>query len=451
MNGKIFFLPIIIWALASLAPIASGATNEVIRLFDGSILSGSALDLDPTRGITWSSPAARKPILFRQTNIASILFPKSISAADQEKDSVSTFQFTNGDKVNGGLHSIEQGKIIIDSEFGGKIEAPQEQLQGIFFSRGQRLLYEGPTSLEGWKTGDQMRAWEYKDGAFVSNGADILGRDFNLQGSCSVEFEMIWNGPFAFSVTLYAQELDRFDYSSSSYVIYIGSASIAAQRIQAGVGTMMLGRAAPSGLANKNRAKFEIRCNKSEGTITVLMDGKFVEKWADPQGFVGKGKGILFFSQVDGVAMRLQNIRVMEWDPRFEPDNSALENKEDVLMLANKDKVRGKLLGVENGKAAIEVKGNRLNVPLDRIVQMSLAKPKATTNDSDPWLVQGTFIGGEALSFKLTDWTGEKIEGVSPNFGPLQMERSKIKQLFFNLHRPQPAEAGMEMQELDFE
>ena len=48
--------------------------------------------------------------------------------------------------------------------------------------------------------------WTYRDGSFVTAGAGILARDFNLTGSSTIEFDVACNGPFNLLLGLYSAD-----------------------------------------------------------------------------------------------------------------------------------------------------------------------------------------------------------------------------------------------------
>jgi hypothetical protein len=419
---------------------STNARAGILQLTDSSTLHGSLASISETNGLVWRHPAAKEPLQFFATNIHLVRF-ENAEAPTHGFTPTCRFQFKNGDELMGNIRDLSDGKLRFQSWFGDNIEAALPVLEAILFSaRGYNLLYEGPTNTNGWRIGRNPRSWEYKDGAFVANGADLLGRDFGLTGSSSLEFDLSWNSAFSLSITLYAQVIDRFDYSSSAYLLYLGTGSVSVQRVQAGAGAIMLGQAQIPEMLRRNKMRFEIRCNKEDATISLFADGRFIQRWKDSSqgGFVAKGGGIVFFSQVDTRALRLSNIRVSEWDGRFEPDSMTnLPTDLDIVFLANRDKVFGKVLSIEPTKATVEAKQTKLDIPLERVTQIRFAKAASETNlfARD---VRATFPGGESVVFKLEQWDSARtngVKGVSRTFGPLAFDPQKIRQLQFNLER----------------
>lgn len=436
-------LSLILSAAALSTPAQEAAPRRgILQLSDGSSLHGTLGGIDGTNRLLWSHPASSRPLEFSMGNMASVRFEQ---AQPMKHDFTPTarFQFKNGDELVGTVRSLKDNVLQFQSWFGDNVQAQLPALESILFSsRGYNLLYEGPTGTNGWRIGRNPRSWEYKDGAFIANGADLLGRDFGIKDSSTLEFDLAWSGAFSLSITLYAQVIDRFDYSSSAYLVYLGTGAISVQRVQAGSGAVMLGQSQIPEMYRKNKMHFEIRANKEDATITLFADGKFVQRWKDTSqgGFVAKGGGIVFFSQVEARSLKISNIRVAEWDGRFEPEGMTnLPTDMDVVFLANRDKVFGKVLSLEETKATVEAKQTKLDIPLERVTQIRFAKTDAETN-TVPGEVRATFPGGESVVFNMEKWDATEVKGSSRTFGPVSFDPRNIREMQFNLNRSADAE-----------
>src|SRR5262249_16329580 len=156
-----------------------------------------------------------------------------------------------------------------------------------------------------------------------------------------------WTGQFGMVLTLYTEVFDRFDYSSSAYMIYFGPGYVTLQRVQAGAGTINLGQGQIPGMQQKNSVHIEVSTQKEDASFTFLVDGVAVQRWKDNGGFVAKGSGAAFFSQLEGATVKLSNMKVSEWEGRYEliPTNS-VPAKEDIIYLVNRDRVTGTIDGI---------------------------------------------------------------------------------------------------------
>ena len=77
-------------------------------------------------------------------------------------------------------------------------------------------------------------------------------------------------------------------------MFYLSPGYITLQRVQGGSGAMNLGQAQIPEMGRKTRLHIEIRSNKEDSTLGLLVDDRLVQRWKDTAGFVGQGSGIVF-------------------------------------------------------------------------------------------------------------------------------------------------------------
>ena len=416
-------------------PETPAPTGDVLQFLDGSLVHGHLQGIQLTNGILWQHSAAKEPLQFRPSNVAWIRF-ESVESVTTERKALSYFRFRNGDEVYGRLLGADDEKVRLESWFGGVFEAPRTNVQTIsLFEKGFSIVYEGPNGPDGWRMERQVKGWSYRDGSFIANGVGLLAKKFEpFQNSATIEFDLAWSGHFSMVLTFFTERTEQFDYSSSAYMMNISPGYINMQRIQAGAGSSVLGQIQAPAMLNKSRAHFEIRANREESTITLLQDGAVLQRWKDNNGFVARGGGILFFSQMEGPTVRLSNIRISAWEGRFEPEVAAPdETSEDTIYLANRDRVSGKVEQVRDGKLTVRAGQTALDIPLQRITQIHLAETNALPAPNEPWSVRALVRGGGVVSFRLDEWGEREVAGVNPNFGRIAFNPNSIRQLQFNL------------------
>ena len=124
--------------------------GDLLQFVDGASIHGRLRQMSSGGAVEWEHPDARVPIEFGPSNIAWIRFekPRTVNAPGQPG---CRFRFNNGDEVFGNLSAIEGDTVQLETWFGGALKAPRQALQSIIFlSKGFSILYEGPTSAEGW-------------------------------------------------------------------------------------------------------------------------------------------------------------------------------------------------------------------------------------------------------------------------------------------------------------
>ncbi len=439
------------WTLLAICSTASAdtpASDGVLEFLDGASLHGRLRSMSAERGIGWEHPEAKKLIELRPSNLASIVFDNVKPIMTPWKPTC-RFRFLNGDELYGNLSAIDERTVEMETWFGGNLIAPRASVQSIsFFWKGFAVLYEGPNSAEGWITSKGNRGWQYRDASFVTSEPGIIGRDFKLPASSSLEFDLAWSSPFTLGLTLYTETMDRFDYSVSSYMFYVSPGQVSLQRMQSGVGVTSLGRVEIPGMLRKNKVRLEFRSNKEDATLAVFADGQLLQRWRDSGGFVAKGGGVVFSSQMEGPLIRISNIRVAEWDGRFENERATdAPLQSDFALLINRDRVIGDVQSVREGKLRITTPQTSLEIPMQRVTQLVLGRTNSPPSNSSPWVVRAHVAGGGTVAFQLDQWRLDQVSGTSATFGRLALNPQSIRQLQFNLDKMKLANDNKDLSE----
>jgi hypothetical protein len=419
------------------APLEAADPNHFVRLFDGSALHGTMKSLDPKNGLMWEHENALEPLQFEFPSLGSIRFNPT-QRWKGGRQSQCRFRFTNGDEVYGKILAMDESFIDMETWFGGTLRADREKVQSIaFLQNGYRVLYEGPNTLNEWVLGKSPNGWRYQDGILSVTDRGVIGREMGIEDSASLAFDLSWEGTFQLTVTMHAETLDRYDYSKGAYVFFLSPQFVSFQRIQPGAGVMTLGQVRLTNLANRTKARFELRTHRDKSSFALLADGEVIGTWKDSRGFVAKGSGVSFSSQVSRSTFSLSRILVTEWDGLFESDFEVDEAQQsDGLLLINRDQPIGIVKDIQDGKLNFNLR-NRLDVkiPLERIKQIQLHQSEPTDDTFEEEDVRVQISGGGSLSFVLDKWTDSLIEGTSRTFGPVQFNPNSIRQVELNLER----------------
>ena len=430
---RFFSLAAVALGLGQVLGHAAGK-DDLVRFLDGSMLHGELQQVSLGDGVRWSRADLAKPVDFQPDNLAWIRFEGARPVKRPTEPTVH-IRFHNGDEVLGNLIALDEQRVQFSTWFNEQLSAPRDVLQSLaFLSPGFRILFEGPTTLTGWKLGRDPKAWKYSDGVFISEGVGVIGRDFGLKDSSRIEFDLQWSGTFSLIVPVYTSALDRFDYRSNSYMFYISRGYVSLQRVQNGAGVRNLGQGQIPEMQSKNRVQVEIRVNKPKAEMELYIDRKLVRKWRDTNGFSATGTGMAFFSQLNGPIVRVSNLRVSAWDGHSDPIQiAATDGAEDMVFLKNRDEVPGNLRSMNAQTVVINSLGADLTIPLERITRVALTKPEAKPETKRPWEVRAHFAGGAAVSFDFKQWDGSTLTGRSRNFGPVTFDSQYIRLLQFNL------------------
>ncbi len=417
--------------------LRAGEPNHLVKLFDGSSLHGEMRSLDPANGLIWQHPSAATDLQFPFPSLGTIRFNPS-QRWKGARQSQCRFRFTNGDEIYGRILGMDASHIEMETWFGGQLRADRENVQSIaFLQNGYRVLYEGPNTMNEWVKGKSPNGWSYQDGVLSVTDRGVIGRDMGLSESASLAFDLAWEGTFQLTVTMHAETLDRYDYSKGAYVFFLSPQFVSFQRIQPGAGVMTLGQVRMTNLVNRSKARFDLRTHRDKATFALLADDEVIGTWKDSRGFVAKGTGVSFSSQVSRSTFSISRLLVTEWDGLFESDFEVSdEQSSDGLLLINRDQPLGKVQDIQDGKLNFNLR-NRFDVkiPLERIKQIQLHQTEPPDEQFEDDEVRVQISGGGSLSFQLDRWTDTVVEGVSRTFGPVAFEASSIRQVELNLER----------------
>lgn len=465
-------------SIAMLSNSFASAAADQLQFLDGSFLLGSLHSIDAEHEVRWRHPGAKLALEFTFTNLHQVRFGHERPAMTNGP-ATCRFRFTNGDEVLGELIALDEDTLDLDTWFAGRLRAPRKALQSVtVMTGGYSTLYDGPTSTNGWKIGGNpavvganrvvlagglinfdpnliingrvaaqagqaavpTNSWVFHNGAFYSMAVGSLGRDFKLPPQSRIEFDVAWKGTPSLRFALYTDALDQFDYSSG-YQLYLSSSYIYMMRR---AGANVAGAVMPSTtvrlptMTQKNRIHFEFRCNNEKGTVALFADGVLVQEWKDSGGPM-PGRGISFYSQRSDLALRISNLRVSAWDGRNDEPAPAALAQETTVLLVNGDRVSGKLGAIKDGRMSFETPQAKLNVPLQRAVQIHLACDGTNTPPHAAAEVQASLHGGEKVSLQLEKWEDGKAHGTSAVFGKVSLNPQWVRQLLFNPHRPRLA------------
>ncbi len=444
-NGGVILARSILMALGLLFTISTvaqtppRASSDLLQFLDGSTLHGSLVGIESGHNVHWQHPAAREAIAFQPRNLHRLRFMHAAPVLPPQGDAPACrLRFANGDEVVGDLLALDEKNVVFKTWFGGQLTAPRDTIRTLQFIQGRSVThYEGPTSLAEWTTGQPAGAWSFHDGVLSATQVGSIGRDVALPPRGRLELDLDWTGQISLLMSIYT-ESTRFDFNASGYMFIFGPGYVTLQRMQGIRGTTHMSQVIAPQLAEKNQAHIEIRADKSQGTLALLIDGNQVQQWTDASGFAGQGTGMAFLSQRIGPPINVSNIRVSNWQGEGAASSSATNNSQTTVSLINGDLAKGEVKTIREGKLSLMLNNATLPVPVERVLQIDF--PAGTTNSASvAGLVRAELHSGASVTFAVKQWNEREVSGVSPHFGNVALKPEWIRQLVFNLDKPKPA------------
>ncbi len=429
--------------------VAAAQVDDGLFFSNGDRLRGELVSFDPEQGLVWRHPDAGGELKARVANITKVRLGERPATTGKTLFPV-LLRLVNQDEIEGGLVSIQAETILLRTWFAGDLAIPRSIIASMVpQSPRPGILYEGPTGLEGWTQGKppipdvDPGGWNYRQGSFFATQSASIARDFKLPSLVDIQFDVAWKGFFNLAVALYADSLHPINLANKDnapdfggfYSLQLNNNNVNILVVRKQQPITSLGAAFMPIPNTKNSMHVNIRVNKPEQTIHLLIDGTPVKQWREPAEFAGTGTILRFVNQTASI-MKLSNLTVAEWDGRMETTtNRAPDPKSDFVLLMNNDTVSGRLQKFGDGKLTVESPLGALEIPLQRIAQLRFAEsatplPAARTNAP-----QAFFVSRGRVTLEVERVAGQQLVGKSPLMGPLKISLAALKLLQL---QPQP-------------
>jgi len=436
----------------------SAAPKDIMEFLNGDILRGTFLSYDSKNGVRWQHASIKQVLSVKPQGLARIRLQRPHPSKPGKTSAY--VKFINGDELAGDLISLDEEKMTLETWYAGTLSIPRSALASIVFGVGKfGVIYEGPTSADGWVTkssanaavfarniqiingvvvaggqqqpSDKPTGWQFKDDAFYCIGNGTLGRDVKLPPLVNIEFDIAWRGVPNFAVHFYTDSLDA-NWGNNAYVLQFSYRNAYLRRQSPNTGGNNLGSVELPDFAQRAKARISIRCNREQKSIALLVDDVLLKQWIDTGNLGGQGTGLLFWQQSQS-ALRISNIRITEWDGRLDSDSSATALKEDLMTLANKDKVTGKLKAFRDDKVVFATAFATLQVPVERVSRVFFAVPSPEPPPIDPAEVSLFFADRGKVTLNIERWDEQQIVGKSSRLGAVKLIPAAFSSLQFNL------------------
>lgn len=410
--------------------------HDVLEFLSGDRLRGNLEAVDPA-ALVWRHEAAADPIRFKLPALqAARLAPPHESAPAGREESL--VHLTNDDTLSGTLISLDADKLLLDTWYGGTVSVRRAMVRRLIPNlKSQAVVYAGPDDLANWSTGERTAAgaWKLRGDTLVCYQQTPIGREIEgWPDRARIDFDVAWENYPGFNICFYADSLQI--YNNNGYMLQVSGSSLYFRRQQRNKGATNLWNENMEKFnqSRTRKAAFSLLVDRHKASFTLLVDGEVVRQWTDSNGFAGEGKGIVLQPQAMG-GMRFSNIRVSHWNGSVPDTESKPDPAQDHLDFINRDTVSGALLSIADGKAKVKSSYGDVDVPLDRISQVTLSQDKlerARRNKED---IRALFSGTTAVTFDLDRMDNGRLSGTSENFGAISVPLAALRQVEFNIYK----------------
>jgi hypothetical protein len=421
------------------------ADLEDILLFrDQDTLHGKLLGIDSSEyGLKWKHRQSNQEFTFALSNVDQIIL--GFKTARPAKESMEEIHLTNGDVLQGKIVALNEKHLVLDTWYAGKVNIARPMLKKIIPNAETALpIYEGPNDLDEWTIGlpgSGSPAWQFKNGVLNGLPPTPIGKLIEkLPDKADFQFDAAWNRSPAFAFIAYT-DTDFFENCEGGYLLQTLGSKIFLKRIARWANQTSIGEPANcEGFDNTrtnraNRACFNLLVDKDTRTFHLLINGKLVNKWTDPNPFGGKGKCLGFVAHAK--ELNISNIRVSEWDGALpKAIGKEADLKEDQVRFVNADTSSGKLQTVSDRKVKFQTAYDTIDIPFARISEVVISTEKAALARQNQNDIRAVFAGkgAPALTFQLLKIEQGKIHGESENFGKITVLLGAFRLLHFNIY-----------------
>jgi hypothetical protein len=417
-----------------------------LYLRNGDVLPGALVGMDSAGLLTWQHPDALQPIRFRLPSAAEILLgpePQKLPA-----DAVDCrVRLGNEDELDGVLEALDATRLGLRTWYAGAIEIPRGVLLAVTpVPTNLPTIYEGPNGVEGWTSwkvrlpAGEGGEWTYKNGAFFATRSASIARDFKLPDLVSIEFEVTWKGILSLAFALYTDSLKPVNLANKDeepdfggfYSLQLNSFGVNLLAVQKNEPLRYLGQQSVPGLNRKNQAHVMICADKSQRTVSLLVDNQVVKQWVEAGAFAGEGTGVRLVHQGQG-SVKLSNLRVRHWDGRFDDQPArAVEGTNDVVKLLNGDRVVGAVVHVRDGRVRMQAGGRPVELPLLRVRQLELGARAVRPAGPAELAARLYFHRRGRLTGRIVRWTDERAVIESPLLGRVELNPRVVSRVEFD-------------------
>ncbi|MGC8742738.1 MAG: hypothetical protein ACP5T0_02520 [Verrucomicrobiia bacterium] len=439
------YATLLLTVFISVALFAAQPQDDSVWLINSDKLCGAILSIDSSKGVVLKNKYIEGNTAIPLDKIVKIEFAEHPVPPFSMKNPCKV-KLINLDELEGDLISFNEKEMVLGTQFYGKISIPRKRIDSFIpIVPNPTIVYQGPTSLDGWTVSSsplpdaKPSGWKYSNGAFITTESGSIAKDLKLPDTATIEFDIAWQNYLSMAIALYASTLYPIQLSEKDtlpdfgafYSLQINFNTANLMLIKKGVPLNSMGIAFLPNIDRKTSARITIRVNKPAKTIYLYIDGMLVKQWVDPGEFGGTGTCIRFVNQLSS-PLKISNITVSQWDGRTEmPTNHIDNSKSDYIRLLNNDSVTGTIKEYKNEKIVVQTQVGSMEIPISRVSQVSLS-----VIGRDPVLrkideVSATMNRTGSLTLKIQRWEGDHLVATSPMFGDINIPLSAFKTIVF--------------------
>ena len=436
--------------LAAPSGRAQAQYRDVLHLHNGDVLAGTLQSILPEEGVLWQYDPDFPSVQFRYEAVRKIQLQPVMPPVEPESFQ-GLFRLADGDELVGRLQELNADQVTMQTRYGGQLIFHRNRWQWVLFDdEPVESVFSGPKGLEGWTRSDvsvqhlESGKWLYRDQAFYAHKAASIARDVKLPDVARIRFDFQWKGIPNLALALYTDYLHPVNLGDLAAEPKFGGfyslqflhnyANVLVVEQNAQLQRLGLGQIQVPAFVGKNRASIDIRVNKPQASLALLVDGKLVKIWVDNNGFSGEGTGIRLVHQGMGSSIRVSQLRIEPWNGQLEqPPAIRAKETSDALTRRDGERREGEIQTIRDGKVQLASDQEPVELPLADIrkIEFGGIPNRPVRPQADELTVTAKFAGRGLIRLNLRELREGRLQGDSPNYGLLDLDLRTFEELLF--------------------
>lgn len=327
----------------------------------------------------------------------------------------------------GDLITHMNGKAYLDRTL--LIQAVKKHLVGDTLKvRVQR----GEESID-LKVGLAALHWRFEEGALVTDQVgSMIGREFEWPAVSELSFELNWKNMPGIDVVICGDRVREYNAMNGYKLrLYQNYAHLYRNTSTDGLtyNSTSIGTVSVKWPINKEAA-IKVLVDQKKATVSLLVNGKLLKTWKDPNGFAGRG-GALGFNPQLADRMRISGIRLRHWNGQLPNGRSPqmAGGAEDHVRFSNGNNLKGKVGSVAEGKLMVKTSFAEVPVPLEKVATVVFAAPKVQPDEENlAWIT----LGGEGrITGEILEWNAKGVLVRTSLFGEVTLDPTVVSSVQF--------------------
>jgi hypothetical protein len=415
--------------LATLGPLAA----DQLTLDNGDSLSGSVLEIGEGGKISFESPNAEEPFVFRGNAVSSIHFdyspPKKVPQSER-------IRLRNGDILPGELLSLDEDALQLRTWASGDLTIPRSAIAAVNFGvTPHDLIFAGPGKESDWKENEN---WKFEANGMTSSSRGTIARREVLPEQFILRFRLTWldNPNFRF---YFCDDLLERSGEADRYYFEVNSAGFQLKRQAADSKRrwypLYSSQRRPDSFA-EDEVDVELRVDRQRRLIYIYINGESEGRHHDPIEGLPEGSGIMLESLAGGEMKNIVSaIEIYEWDAvsQIHRTEGHKNTDSDAIVTSESERYEGTAQGLEGGgeNRAILIKSphsdDPVRIPFDALSVLYFRKPAKEEPYPSEFLLD--LAGKGRLSANSLLLAPDELRMDHPLLGDLVVRKDALKSL----------------------